>query len=134
MEAWADLFSGHVLYDKGDYEDARKSYELSFEGYKKLGDQSGVAHALQALGNVLYEQGKLEEAEPLYREQLAIEREIDSKAGIAAALAGLGNLLKAKGDLAVAAQVDQQSIRPSTTSGTNAVRQHLRRQLGDRPP
>jgi eukaryotic-like serine/threonine-protein kinase len=109
LAAWADLFSGHVLYDKGDYEGARKSYELSLEGYKKLGDQNGVAHAVQALGNVLYEHGKLEEAEPLYREQLAIEREIDSKAGIAAALAGLGNLLEAKGDLAVAAKFDQQA-------------------------
>ena len=109
VAARAHLLIGHVLYDKGDFDGARKSYESSLASYKKVGDQNGVAHALQALGNILYEQGRLDEAEPLYREQLRLYRELEAKAGMASALGSLGNLLEAKGDFDGAARDDEES-------------------------
>ena len=107
----ADLYLGHVAYDKGDYEAALTSYQRSLEGARKTGDQMGMARAIEAIGNVFVEEGKLEEAKRNYEEALRIDREIDSKAGIGAALGNLGNLLERMGDLDGAARTNEQTAQ-----------------------
>lgn len=110
ITVWADLYLGHVSYDKGDFESALSSYRRSLEGARKTGDQMGAAHALEGIANVFVERGELEEAKRIYEEELGINRETDSKAGIASALGNLGNLLDSMGDLAGAAKTDEETL------------------------
>lgn len=107
--ALAELYMGHVLYDKGQFEDARKSYDQARGEFREIGDQSGTAHSLEGIANVLYEQQKLDEAEGYYEEELRINREIGRKQGVASSLGGLGNLLEQMGDFAAAARADEQA-------------------------
>ena len=111
MEAEINLFIGHVLYDKGDLEAARKSYDKALEGYRKIGDQHGLARSTEAIGNVLVEQQKLEEAKRYYEEEIRINREIGRIQGVASGLVGLGNLLEQMGDLPGAAHADEQAAQ-----------------------
>jgi serine/threonine protein kinase/TolB-like protein/ATP/maltotriose-dependent transcriptional regulator MalT len=107
--ASAELLIGHVLYDKGQFEDARKSYDRALQEFREIGDQTGTARSLEGIGNVLYEQQKLEDAKKYYEEELRINQEIGRKQGVASSLGGLGNLLEQMGDFAAAARADEQA-------------------------
>ena len=109
--AVAQLYVGHVLYDTGDFEGARKSYEQALKGYRDVGDEIGVGNGLEAVANVLYEQQKSEEAKRYYEEELRISRQIGRKQGMTAALVGLGNLLDEMGDLPGAARSDELAMQ-----------------------
>jgi len=111
IEALADLLMGHVFYDKGDLEAARKSYDQALEGYRKIGEQHGLARCTEAIGNVLLEQQKLEEAKWYYEEEIRINREVGRVQGVTSGLIGLGNLLEEMGDLPGAARADEQALR-----------------------
>ncbi len=111
LEAQATLYSGHLLYDTGKFEDARKFYDQALVEYQKIGDQQGVARSNEAIANVLVEQDKLEEAKRYYEEEIRINREIGREQGLSAGLLGLGNLLEVMGDFAGAAQADQQGLQ-----------------------
>jgi len=106
----ADLYLGHVFYDKGDFEAALGSYQRSLEGANKTGAKNDAGRALEGIANVFLEQGKLEEAKHNYEEALRISRETESKAGIASALGNLGNLLDSMGDLAGAAKTNEETL------------------------
>lgn len=109
--ARADLYLGHVLYDRGDFDSARIAYQRSLDGSRETGDRMGTAHGLEALANVAYEQGRLDEARHDYEEELRIDREIENRLGAAAALSNLGNLLDAMGDLAGAAKTNDEALQ-----------------------
>jgi tetratricopeptide (TPR) repeat protein len=109
--ASAELYIGHVLYDKGQFEDARHSYDRALQGFQEIGDQTGKARSLEAIANVLYEQQKLEDAKKYYEEELRINREIGRKQGVASSLGGLGNLLEQMGDFSGAARADEQASK-----------------------
>jgi len=107
----AQLFIGHVLYDQGNFDQARKSYEQALKGFQAVGDQVGISNGLEAVGNVLVEQGSLAEARQYYEGELRTNREIGRKNGIAASALGLGNLFDQMGDLSNAAKMDEQALQ-----------------------
>ena len=48
-----------TLYDKGDLEGARKSYEDAMKLALQVGAQTNISTAVHNMGNVLFDQGKL---------------------------------------------------------------------------
>ena len=114
--AKAHLYTGHVLYDKGDFVSANRSYEEALKEYREVGDQVGTSRSLEAIANVFYELRRLDEAKRYYEEELRINRNIGRKQGIAAALTGLGNLLEELGVTARPWRVENHRQKPSEVS------------------
>ena len=102
---------GTVLYDKGDLEGARKSYEDALRLARQIGAQKNISAVTGNIGNVLFDQGKLAEARRYYQESLEIDRLIDDKRGIASGLGSLANVLEGMGDLPGATRMQQQALQ-----------------------
>jgi eukaryotic-like serine/threonine-protein kinase len=109
--------SGDVLYDKGDFPGAQKSYEGALSVFRQIGAEQSVSLALNRIGNAFYEQGRLEEAKTYYEQTLKIDRETDSKAGVAGGLGNLANVLDGLGDLQAARRMNEESLQVFTDIG-----------------
>jgi predicted ATPase len=82
----------------GDYPQAAAWHQESLAISRSLGDDDGVAAALNGLGLVSRAQGGLEQAEGLHEEALAIMRRLDDRRGIAKTLNFLGAVAYFRGD------------------------------------
>jgi len=102
---------GIVLYHKGDFAGARKSFEEALGIFRKLGTQLYVSLTLSDLGNLLYDQGKLEEARQYYVDSLRIDREISRAQDIPGNLGNIANVLDGLGDLVGATRMQEQSLQ-----------------------
>ncbi|MBZ5657761.1 MAG: tetratricopeptide repeat protein [Acidobacteriia bacterium] len=102
---------GIVLYHKGDFAGARKSFEEALGIFRKIGTQLSVSQTLTDLGNLLYDQGKLEEARQYYEDSLRIDREISRAQDIACDLGNIANVLEGLGDLVGATRMQEQSLQ-----------------------
>lgn len=78
--------------EQGDYAAARRLFGQSLAIQRELGNQPGIACALNNLGLVATGQGDLEAARELFEESLAIHSELGDKRGTATALSNQGNL------------------------------------------
>ena len=99
-----------VLYDKGDFNGAKKMYEDSLALFRQSGNRKGMAKAINAIANVLYDQGNLAAAKKTYEQALPLQREIASKSGLAGVLGNLGNVLDGQGDLAGARKMHEEAL------------------------
>jgi len=115
------LVIGHVLYDKADYEVARRQFEEALLLYRQIGSRPRMAPALHDIGNALYEEGKLAEARTYYGQALAIDREIGSKLGIASDVGSIANVLLDSGDLAGAEKMQRQDLKLWSAIRTDVV-------------
>ena len=82
--------------DQGDYAGARALYEESLTIQRQLGNQQGIADALNNLGNVAYAQGDYAGARALHEESLTIRRQLGDQRGIADSLGNLGAVASAR--------------------------------------
>jgi eukaryotic-like serine/threonine-protein kinase len=105
------LVIGHVLYDKGDYEGARRQFEEALLIYRQIGSRPRMAPTLSDIGNALFEEGKLTEARTYYEQALRIDREIGSKLGIASDVGSIANVLLDSGDLAGAEKMQRADVK-----------------------
>jgi len=102
---------GIVLYHKGDFAGARKSFEEALAIFRKIGTQLNISHTLSDLGNLLYDQGKLEEARQYYEDSLRVDREIVRAQDIPGDLGNIANVLEGLGDLVGATRTQEESLQ-----------------------
>jgi len=95
------LFAGAVLAGgQGDYDTARQLFEDSLETCLELGDNRGVAVALNALAINARDRGELADASLLFERCVAIWKDLGDSADMARALSNLANVMKLRGEFA----------------------------------
>ena len=109
--------TGDLLYDKGDYNGARKMFEEALPVFRRIGAGQNVSNVLNRIGNVCYEQGKLPEAKSYYEQTLKIDLETGSKAGLAGSLGNIANVLDGLGDLQGARKMHEASLQAFSDVG-----------------
>ncbi len=109
---------GIVLYNHGDYVQARALYEESLGLDQEAGDRKTALHNL---GLIVYEQGEFTFAGALWEEAMALEHALGDTRRVALMLANLGLVACAQGDYALALARHQESL---------TIRQALGAKLG----
>jgi tetratricopeptide (TPR) repeat protein len=92
--AWAGILAGN----QGDSLEAAGFLAESLAIRREIGDLSGVANSLHALGNLAYTSSEYAKARVLHEESLGISRALDDRLWIARSLNNLGNISLALGD------------------------------------
>jgi predicted ATPase/DNA-binding CsgD family transcriptional regulator len=110
LQAKAYLGVGFLLFLQCEYERATALLQESVALYRELGDNRGVASALQFLGYAAREQGRYEQAKAFHEESLSLWRELGDEAGIANSLGHLGFVALLEGDYERAAALCAESI------------------------
>jgi predicted ATPase/DNA-binding SARP family transcriptional activator/uncharacterized protein HemY len=90
--ALARSYLGLIADHTGQYDSARQWLLASLEEYRAIGDQWGIANALNVLGNLYQGRGQYAEARPVYQESLALRRQMGDRRSEALSLHNLGNL------------------------------------------
>jgi predicted ATPase/DNA-binding CsgD family transcriptional regulator len=111
VRAQSLLIAGEVAWLRGDYALAITRCQAALDAYRQLGDDLGVARALQSLGNVLHYQGDYERAAALYRDSLHLYRTLGDALGIAGTVNSLGVLARNRGDLVGARTLGEEALR-----------------------
>ncbi|PYX49909.1 MAG: hypothetical protein DMG79_07445 [Acidobacteria bacterium] len=115
------LFAGAVLAgEQGDYGPARQLFEESLETCLKLGDNRGVAVALNALALNARDRGDLAAASLLFERCIAIWKDLGDSADIARALSNLANVMKLQGDYTRASALYDESLTMFRKAGDTA--------------
>ncbi len=78
--------------------------------YQDVGDQAGIAWALNGMGTVAWDRGDLERSMDLHQQALAICRKIDKPAWEAWSLESVGDVLHSRGDLAAAQRAYEEAM------------------------
>ena len=105
------LFAAAVLAgEQGDYGAAQRLFEESLDTCVELGDQRGVAVALNALAVNARDRDDLAVAKLLFERCVAIWKELDEPASIARALSNLANVMKLQGDYERASTVYEECL------------------------
>jgi predicted ATPase/DNA-binding winged helix-turn-helix (wHTH) protein len=92
------LFLGALSTPQGDYPAAEDFLQQSLLLYEELGDQSGIAASLNALGVVARDRGDYASAQSRYERSLACWRLLPERSATARCLHNLANVVKARGD------------------------------------
>jgi predicted ATPase/DNA-binding winged helix-turn-helix (wHTH) protein len=110
--------AGLLAFFQADFAAALAQLEESLAIRRQLGDQRGIAIALNNLGNIATDQGDYSLAKALFEETLAIRRERGDRQGIATTLGNLGTVARQLGDLSTSRALQEDSLA-------------IRRELGD---
>jgi eukaryotic-like serine/threonine-protein kinase len=101
---------GDVLFDRGDYEGAKKQFAAALPVFLEIGALKSVRACRERIGNVFYSQGNMREARNYYEQVLSFDHEIDDPYGLGGDYGNLGNALEGLGDLPGALKAHQQSL------------------------
>jgi ATP/maltotriose-dependent transcriptional regulator MalT len=101
---------GTMAYDQGDMPHALAFHEEALDLYRELGDQAGIAFALNNLGGHADRQGAYEQATEYYEEALDLYRELGDSRGMAIVFNNLGNKVRDQGDQQRAADLYGQGL------------------------
>jgi non-specific serine/threonine protein kinase len=101
---------GTMAYDQGDMPKALVYHEEALDLYQELGDQTGVAFALNNLGCQADRQGAYEQANGYFAEALDLYRELGDSRGMTMVLNNLGNTTRDQGDPQRAADIYEQAL------------------------
>ena len=105
------LFAGAVLAgEQGDYGPAQQLFEDSLETCLELGDNRGVAVALNALAVNARDRGEVDVASLLFERCVAIWRDLGDSANIARALSNLASVMKVRGEYARASSLYDECL------------------------
>lgn len=115
----------------GQYERAEELCAESLEIHRELGDRSGTAQALRALGVIVQFRGQSERACPLLEESLALSRELGDTQRIAHALRDLGSDAMIRGDHARARGLYEEGLVYSRELGDESTIATLLLNLGE---
>jgi predicted ATPase/class 3 adenylate cyclase len=110
VRARALFWSGVLHDDAGRPEIASERLEACLAMQRELGDEPGVARALNSLGVVARSLGDLDRAEALLRESLDRKRGLGLDAEIASTLNNLAIVADDRGDLATAARALEEAL------------------------
>jgi tetratricopeptide (TPR) repeat protein len=108
---------GLVLYNSGQFTQARERLEHARNLGQKLGFLTLEATALHNLGSVAWSQGALNEAEQHFTAALALQRQLGDQHGLAETLNSLGLVQEARSDWRAAADNYTQSLALMQTDG-----------------
>jgi predicted ATPase len=105
------LFAAGVLAEEHrDSVAAAKFTEESLSIARELGDKTGVAIAMNALGSFAREQGKVEQAQTLFEGSLEFWRELGDPINLARGISNLAYIVRLRGDFARAQQLYDESM------------------------
>ncbi len=104
------LAVGDVLFDRGDYEAAKKQFAAALPVFQEIGAEKSVRSTRERIGNVFYAQGNMREAKNYYEQVLRFDREIDDPSGLGGDYGNLANALDGLGDLPGALKMHQESL------------------------
>jgi predicted ATPase len=109
----AKLLCGAAVlwHEQAEVETARRHAEECLVLWQQVGDQRGVAEALEQLGHIVNLAGDYARATELFEESLAVRRAIGDRAGTAAALNALGYMAWFYGDRERAAALCEESLQ-----------------------
>jgi predicted ATPase/DNA-binding winged helix-turn-helix (wHTH) protein len=93
-------FIGALAAAQGDYLGAKRFLELGLSLYEDLGDETGIAAALNALAIAARDEGDYVSAQHNFERSLACWRLLSDRSAIARCLHNLANVVKARGDYA----------------------------------
>ncbi len=110
LRARACFGLGAMAYSQSDFDTARAQYDESLALWRGLGDDAGVAAALNGLGTVAISTGDYARAERLLSECVELRRRDRDRFGLAAALNNLANAARYQGDLQRAAALYDESL------------------------
>ena len=102
---------GVLLNNLKRYDEAEEAFRRSIEIGVQLGNERGVAMALNSMGGVLQRQGRFDEAEKAFRDSIEIVEELGDKQGVAMTLNSLGGVLQRQGRFEEAADAFRRSIK-----------------------
>ena len=101
---------GDVLYDQGNFLEARKEFEEALPVFQEIGSQSNIRTTMERIGNVLYSQGELREAQTYYEKALRFDTEINDPAGLASDYGNLANSLDGRASVQLVLQMQQKAL------------------------
>ena len=106
-----------MAFHQCDYERATVFHQDALALYRHLGDQQGIAFALNNIGAQAVCQGDYERAMPFLEESLALYRKVGDKRGIFYPLTSLGVVALYQGDYGRAANLLEEALSLSQGSG-----------------
>jgi len=104
------LMTEDVLFDQGDFENARRKVEEAVPVFREIGAQKSIRSANERIGNILYQQGKLQQARDYYDQALRFDREVHNPGLLASDYGNIANTLDGIGDLSGALKMQRQSL------------------------
>ncbi len=122
---------GFLRHQLGEYEEARKLYELSLKIDQDLKDKSGASSSLHQLGILAEETGNYEEARKLYEQSLKINQDLGDKSRVSASLHQLGMLAEETGNYEEARKLYEQGLRINQDLGDRSGVSKSLHQLGN---
>lgn len=117
LEAGTLVLIAWLRCGEGRWEEAEEACKQAVALHRQIGDESGVASALTALGNVYDGLNQYREAEDAYAEALALCRRSGHRIGEGQALTGLFTACYHQGELARAATYARDSLAVSREVG-----------------
>jgi tetratricopeptide (TPR) repeat protein len=112
---------GDVLYDQGDFPQARKEFEEALPVFEEIGSQSSIRTTMERLGNVLYSQGEPREAQTYYEKALRFDKEINDPAGLASDYGNIANSLDGRASVQLVLQMQQKALAAFNQSDIGAA-------------
>ncbi|HEV2129198.1 MAG TPA: tetratricopeptide repeat protein [Thermomicrobiales bacterium] len=122
---------GNLALDLGAYEDAIVSYDHGLRLFEKLGDQWGVADALNGTGLVDWYRGENLKARDAHEQSLAIRRELGNRQGEANSLSNLANAVRDLGEIELAGELHRQALQIRMSRGDRGATGFSLVNLGD---
>jgi eukaryotic-like serine/threonine-protein kinase len=101
---------GDVLYDQGNFLEARKEFEEALPVFEEIGSKSNIRTTMERIGNVLYSQGKLPEAQTYYEKALRFDKEVNDPAGLASDYGNIANSLDGRASVQLVLQMQQKAL------------------------
>jgi eukaryotic-like serine/threonine-protein kinase len=101
---------GDVLYDQGNFLEARKEFEEALPVFEGIGSKSNIRTTMERIGNVLYSQGKLPEAQSYYEKALRFDKEVNDPAGLASDYGNIANSLDGRASVQLVLQMQQKAL------------------------
>jgi len=108
----------------GDNETARRLLQECMSIRQTLGDQSGVAKALNNLANVEAQEGNEEGAKALWQQSLKIQRGLNNLRGMHCPLANLSGAAYRAGDYALMRDLEEQIVTVARELGDHDYLAH----------
>ncbi len=108
MAATSNL--GHVYAELGRFDEARHCYDTTLEYYRSVGNQSGVAYSLIAVGNVGFSTHGWQFAADKYEEAMSVFVQIGDAGGELLCAGNLGQMFLVAGDSESATQYAEKAL------------------------
>ena len=122
---------GCLAYLQGDFPAAYQSLESCLLLQRELGNQRGIASALNHLAGVVMQLSDFRRARDLYEESLTINRALDDRWGVRTCLNNLGIIAESEGDFRRAQELYEQSLALAKELGSQTAIASTLANLGD---